>query len=243
MSSVASSEIPPLPRLQQVADVGSYLEWFFTAGCCAADGPVRVTEGLWTLLTWCWSRSQDQRAGSALCHALIEESGRWLQETDVLEAMARDSPTGNPSRLPAARLGFFVKALLSEGEAVRGQRAHLPIHVEFRIPRFHKHPRLTSATIAAALRHAGMEEERVRYHLQAVHPELDAYRGIWEIALDDRLREVAAPAPGTVTETSCTIPVDAPEFGRRSRVGLRLHCEAALAAYFRLNLVRSPDTP
>ena len=243
MSSVATDENLPLPRLQQVADVGNYLGWFFTSGRCAADRPARVTEGLWTLLTWCWSRSQNERAGSALCHALIEEPGCWLQETDVLDAMGRDSPLGNPSRLPAAKIGSFVQALLSEGEAVRGRRAHLPIHIEFSIPRFQNHPHLASATITTALRRAGMEKESVRYHLQAVHPELDAYRGIWEIALDDRLRQVAAPSPGRVTETSCTIPVEAPEFGKRSRVSLRLHYETALAAYFRLNLVRSPDTP
>jgi hypothetical protein len=242
MSPVATDANLPLPRLQQVADVGSYLGWFFASGHSEAGEPARVTEGLWTLLTWCWSRTRKERVASALCHALIEEQGRWLQEEDVLEAMGRDSLTGNPSRLPAAKISAFVQALLSDGEAVRGRRAHLPIHIEFRIPRFHEHPHLTSATITAALLRAGMEKQRVRYHLKAVHPELDAYRGVWEITMNDRLRPVAARSPGRRNETSCTIPVEIPEFGRRSRVGLKLQYETALAAYFRLNLLRSMDT-
>ena len=126
---------------------------------------------------------------------------------------------------------------------VRGRRASLTIHIEFFLPRLHNHPQLSSTTITAALRRAGMEEQRVRYHLKAVHPELDSYRGIWEITLEDRLRQVATPSPNTMPETSCTIPLETPEFGNRSRVSLRLHYEAALAAYFRLNLVRSPDAP
>lgn len=243
MSPAATDANLPLPRLQQVADVASYLGWFFTSGRCSTDGPARISEGLWTLLTWCWSRSHTERAGSALCRALIREPGRWLNETDVLEAMGRDSPTGNPSRIPAAKIESFVHALLSEGEAARGRRALLPIHIEFRIPRVHEHPHLTGASITSALRRAGMEKERVRYHMNAIHPELDAYRGIWEITHFDRLRPVAMPSPGTVTETSCTIPVEIPEFGRRSRVSLRLRYETELAAYFRLNLVRFPDTP
>ncbi len=241
MSPAATDADCHLPRLHQVADIGDYLGWFFTSGHCSPEGPARITEGLWPLLTWCWSRSNTERAGSALCRALIQQPGRWLDEADVLEAMGRDSPDRNPSRLPSTEIGNFVQALLSEGEAVRGRRARLPIHIEFRIPRFNRHPHLTSATITTALRRSGMERQRVSYHLEAVHPELDSYRGIWEITLGDRLRQVAAP--GTVSETSCTIPVEAAEFGKRSRVSLRLYYQTDLAAYFRLNLLRYPDTP
>lgn len=243
MTPIPTHSNSSLPQLHEIADVPKYLGWFFNSGRSAPRGPARITEGLWTLLTWCWSRSHKERAGSGLCHALIREPGRWLEEADVLEAMGRDSATGNPSRLPAIAIGPFVEALLGEGEAVRGRRAHLLVHIEFRIPRFHEHPHLTGATIAAALRRAGMDEQRLRYHQDAVHPELDAYRGIWEISIADRLRQIAPPAQGTSEETSCTIPLETPEFGRRSRVSLRLHHQRTLSAYFRLNLLVSPDTP
>jgi len=223
-----------VPCLQQADQVADYLGWFFTSGRSQPDRAICISGGLWPLLRWCWSQPPRRRETSALCRLLLLEPGYgWREETDVLEAMSRETEHGNPACLPIRKVSGFLETLLTEGERVRGRAQSLQVDLEFLLPRLARHPVFPADRIESALRRHGMPEERIRYHREAVHPEQQPYRGKWEISLGDRrqVKSTAVPAPSPLS-----IPIAAPDCGQRSQVALSLSHGVELAAYFHLSL-------
>jgi hypothetical protein len=233
MSTVIIDARLSIPRLQKADQVATYLGWFFTSGRSQAGRTVSITRGLWPLLQWCWSLPPSRRDASALCGYLLHEPGYgWREESDVLEAMSRDAAAGNPSRLALQDVAGFVEALLVEGERGRGKAQCLHVELEFLLPRLAEHPIFPADRLESALREHGMPENRIRYHREVVHPELQSYLGTWEISLGDRsgLDPVGAP------DAPLSIPISAPACGMRSLVALSLRHQDELAPYFLLSL-------
>lgn len=223
-----------IPCLQQADQVAAYLGWFFASGRSQPGRAIAITGGLWPLLRWCWSQPHHRRAASALCRTLLHQPGYgWRKESDVIEAMSREVEGGDPGRLPIPAVSGFLERLLAEGEQVRGLAQGLQIELEFLLPRLTKHPVFPAERIESSLRSHGMPEERIRYHREAVHPELQPYLGKWEISLGDR-RKVKRDLPPS--QSLLAIPIAAPACGQRSEIALSLRHGAELAAYFRLGL-------
>jgi len=233
MSLVINDPSLSSPRLQKAGQVATYLGWFFTSGRSQAGRKVSIGGGLWPLLQWCWSLAPQRRETSALCRHLLHEPGYgWREESDVLEAMSRDAADGNPARLALHDVCGFVEAVLEEGESGRGRAQCLQVDLEFLLPRLAEHPEIPPEKIESVLRENGMSEERIRYHREAVHPELQPYLGIWEISLGDR----SGVKPRRKSHDLLTIPIALPACGLRSEVALSLRHQEELAPYFLLSL-------
>jgi hypothetical protein len=232
MSAATTAACRGVPRPGRVAEVAFFLGWFFTSGRSAPGRPIRIGGHLWDLLAWCWSLDRGSRDASPLCRRLLRgPGGGWLEERDVLEALARHSDQANPGRLPADEVAGFVSDLLLEGESARGDRPVLAVDLEFMLPRLRQHPHLAAEAMAERLRAEGMSEVRLRAHLEDVHPEAAPYRAAWRLSIRDRdAAPVAAPGP------ALALPLDEAGLGRRSALSLALLHGAELAAYARASL-------
>jgi hypothetical protein len=236
MSPVTINTRPWNPALQTAAQIPAYLEWFFSSGRTRTAHPVSITSGLWTLLRHCWSLSPAQMDASALCrHLLLEPGYGWREEGDVLEAMSRAAGKGNPSHLAPSQVAGFLAAVMAEGEVGRGKAQSLRLGLEFVLPRLDQHPIFRQRDIEVTLRRSGMSEDRIRYHREAVHPEIQPYLGTWELAFGDRCE--LSPSPATTGRT--VIPIAAPACGLRSQVALSLSHHEELCPYFQMSLGES----
>ena len=222
-----------IPRLRTVWDIPTFLGSFFATGRAASDLPVEVTEGLWTLLSWCWQRTTSKRQASPLCRALIAKPGSgWWSEDDVLDAMARGLDEYDPSRVSPCDVHNLVRAFLEEGEIVRGQGPRLDLRLEFVLPPITSHPLYRAERIVAALERDRGSRVRLQEHLDTVHPERRPYRGAWRVSLRDRLH-----TPETVDHSGGdAITIENDRIGAHSRATLALEYEPDFAGYFRLSV-------
>ena len=222
-----------IPRLKKAQDIPLFLRSFFASGRAAADHSVNATDGLWTLLSWCWSRPPGERRSSVLCRALLaDEQLGWRDENDVLDAMARGLALHDPSILSPEEVGDLVGAFLAEGEAVRGQSARLDLRLEFMLPPIVDHPLYDVGRIVDAIQKHGPSEGRLHEHLDAIHPERRPYRGAWRISIQDRIEVEDSVG----TERGDPIPITDNRLGDHSRAALAIEYEADFAGYFRLSV-------
>lgn len=224
-------------RLRSARQTPRFLGAFFRSGQTDARYPIEITEGLWALLSWCWSRGKAARDRSDLCCCLIREPGSgWREESDVVDALARGTRHSNPARLEPEGVERFVTALLAEGEEVRGRRARLEVHLDFSLPPLANHPRFSPETLREALHRGGAPRQRIEEHLGAVFPERRPYMGTWILRLEDRLRAVGRQAAGRETPDMRAVPLADPRLGDRSHLSLWLRHARDLAGYFELSL-------
>lgn len=234
MTQVLIATSPTLPELQEAEQVPDYLGWFFSSGRARQDLAVEVSGDLWDILGWAWSLAPNRRQASPLCRLLLLDGEHgWREEGDVIDAMAWQQRDGNPARQDPRAVADLAAAVMSESEAMRQRSRELRLALDFLLPRIADHPVLDTDAICEALRRQGVAEERIRYHREAVHPELQAYRGTWELLLQDRGPDT--PTLQVDPAAAAVVPIARPACGRRSRVALRLLCEDELAAYFRLS--------
>jgi hypothetical protein len=224
-------------HLRTARQTPRFLGAFFCSGRADGRYPIEITEGLWTLLSWCWSRSKGERSRSELCSRLIHEPGSgWREESDVVDAMARGTRQYNPARLEPEDVEPFVAALLAEGEEVRGRRALLEVHLDFSLPPLANHPCFSTATLRDALHRGGTPRQRIEEHLSSVFPERRPYMGTWILRLEDRLQAVGRQTAGREPVEMRALPLADPRLGNRSRLSLWLRHARDLAGYFELSL-------
>jgi hypothetical protein len=224
-------------RLRIARQTPRFLGAFFRSGRADARYPIEITEGLWTLLSWCWARGKRERDRSDLCCCLIHEpGGGWREERDVVDALARGTKRFNPARLEPEGVERFVTALLAEGEEIRGRRARLEVHLDFSLPPLADHPRFSAETIRAALHRGGAPRHRIEEHLGAVFPERRPYMGTWILRLEDRLQAVGRQAACGEGAEMRAVPLTDSRLGNRSRLSLWLRHARDLAGYFELSL-------
>jgi hypothetical protein len=232
MSAAATAASRSVPRPRRVGEVAFFLGWFFTSGRSAPGRPIRIAGHLWELLEWCWSLDRGARDASPLCRRLLRgPGGGWLEERDVLEALARQSETANPGSLSPAGVAGFITDLVAEGETARGRRPVLALDLEFTLPRIRRHPHLAAEAVADRLRAAGMSESRLQAHLDDVHPAAAPYRAAWRLAIRER-----GSAPARAPGPALALPLEQDGLGRRSALSLVLLHSAELAAYARASL-------
>ncbi|MFQ5669793.1 MAG: hypothetical protein ACE5HD_04635 [Acidobacteriota bacterium] len=232
-------------RLDRVDQIPRFLARFFRASQDPRQAKVENTQGLWPLLEWCWSLGRAGKKASGLCRCLISSAaGGWLDESDVLNAMARGSARNNPSYLTPGSVQPFAAALLAEGETVRGHEPSLDIHLEFLLPPIHRHPFLSPEIIQAALLEAGGSHEQLGEHVGAIHPERQPYRGTWSICIEDSRRALPRPqAPNGSARILRPVRLADSRVGRQSRVRLSLLHPPDLSGYFGLTLKKSVSPP
>ena len=180
------------PYLESAAAVPAFLGGFFQSGRIEPSSRVEITDGLWSLLEWCWSLPASKRNESRLCRVLIARGGSgWYDEADVLDAMARRMTEFDPSRLSPTQVQPFLEAFVADAERSRGRSRDLTLRLEFFLPPIGAHPVFSPDLILSALQQAGTRTAAVDEHLEAVHPERRPYRGSWRIRVADRADEVA----------------------------------------------------